>query len=193
MSLGTVLFVVMWLPIFGLTRGGWAESAGVNTQTWLRASDMRHDDKISWAGPLTRKRDLTLPVLGREDIREDRSDTPVGCGGLPRKLTALDQDVIELTGLAERRRWIDDQGRLVWDWGQAIDQQWTDRAAELRLLEGVDAFYAGVRGPMEAASLTTRSSRMELERQEYKGHRIELRARGADELRAREGEPVNEP
>jgi hypothetical protein len=37
-----------------------------------------------------------------------------------------------------------------------------------------------------------RSLRMELERQEYKGHRIELRARGADELRAREGEPINE-
>jgi len=34
---------------------------------------------------------------------------------------------------------------------------------------------------------------MELERQEYKGHRIELRARGADELRAREGEPGDEP
>jgi hypothetical protein len=30
---------------------------------------------------------------------------------------------------------------------------------------------------------------MELERQEYKGHRIELRAREADERRAREAEP----
>jgi hypothetical protein len=34
---------------------------------------------------------------------------------------------------------------------------------------------------------------MEPERQEYKGHRIELRAREADELRAHAGEPEAEP
>lgn len=34
---------------------------------------------------------------------------------------------------------------------------------------------------------------MELERREYKGHRIELRARAADELRAREVEREVEP
>jgi hypothetical protein len=189
-GLRTVLFVALWL-----LRGGWAESVGVSAPTWVRTPDRIQDDEVLGEGPLTWKRDLILPAPGREETREDRSDIPLSSSGFQRRLTALNRevtrlldahqvDVIELTELARRRR-IEDQWRLVWDWVQAIDQQRTDRAAELRLLEGVNAFDASVHGPMEAPSLPTRSSRMEPQRQEYKGHRIELRAR--------EGATANEP
>jgi hypothetical protein len=100
-------------------------------------------------------------------------------------------DRIEVTELAGGRR-IEDQERLVWEWMQAIDQQRTDRAAELRLLEGVNAFDASVYGPMEPPSVITRSFYMEPERQEYKGHRIELRAPEGREVRAREAEREEE-
>jgi hypothetical protein len=146
------------------------------------------------------KQYLTLPAPGRKDTKEDRSDIPHGYNGSQRKLNVLDQEVtrlidarqvdgIELTELAGCRHRIKDQGRLVWAWVQAIDQQRTDWAAGLRLLEGVNAFDASVYGPIEPPSLTTGSFHMELDRQEYKGHHIELRARAADGLRASEAEP----
>src|SRR5688500_8649580 len=119
MSRRIALFVVMGLSICGVMRGGWAESVGVSAPTWLRAPHI---------------------------------------SGSQRKLTALDREVpwlidayqvngIELTELAGRRHRIEDQGRLTWAWVQAIDQQRTDRAAELRLPKGVNAFDASVHGP----------------------------------------------
>jgi site-specific DNA recombinase len=82
---------------------------------------------------------------------------------LERKLTALDREVtrlidayqaevIELAELAERRHRIEDHGRLLRERVQEIEQQRADRATELRLLEGVDAFCASVRGAMEEPS-----------------------------------------
>jgi site-specific DNA recombinase len=79
---------------------------------------------------------------------------------LERKLTALDREVtrlidayqaevIELAELAERRHRIEDHGRMLRERVQEIEQRRADRAAELRLLEGVDAFCASVRGAME--------------------------------------------
>ena len=56
--------------------------------------------------------------------------------------------MIDLTELAERRRRIADQGRMLRERLREIEHQRADRAAELRLLEGVDAFCASVRGAM---------------------------------------------
>jgi site-specific DNA recombinase len=82
---------------------------------------------------------------------------------LERKLTALDREVtrlidayqaevIELAELAERRHRIEDHGRMLRERVREIEQQRVDRAAELRLLEGVDAFCASIRGVMEEPS-----------------------------------------
>jgi site-specific DNA recombinase len=82
---------------------------------------------------------------------------------LERKLTALDREVtrlidayqaevIELAELAERRHRIEDHGRMLRERVREIEQQRADRAAELRLLEGVDAFCASVREAMEEPS-----------------------------------------
>jgi site-specific DNA recombinase len=84
-------------------------------------------------------------------------------GRLERKLAALDREVtrwidayqaevIALTELAERRRRIAEQGHMLRERVREIEQQRADRAAELRLLEGVDAFGASVRGALEAPS-----------------------------------------
>ena len=56
--------------------------------------------------------------------------------------------MIELTELAERRQRIADQGRMRLERLREIEHQRADRAAELRLLAGVDAFCARVRGAM---------------------------------------------
>ena len=72
-------------------------------------------------------------------------------GRLERKLATLDREVtrlidayqaevIDLTELAERRRRIDDHGRMLRERVREIEQQRTERTAELRLLEGVEAF-----------------------------------------------------
>jgi len=79
---------------------------------------------------------------------------------LDRKLTALDREVtrlidayqaevIELTELAERRQRMAEHGRMLRARLQEIEPQRRDRAAELRLLEGVDACCASIRGAME--------------------------------------------
>jgi site-specific DNA recombinase len=79
---------------------------------------------------------------------------------LERKLTALDREVtrlidayqarvIELAELAERRHRIEDHGRMLRERVREIEQQRADRAAERRLLEGVDAFCASVWGALE--------------------------------------------
>jgi site-specific DNA recombinase len=92
---------------------------------------------------------------------------------LERKLAALEREVtrlvdayqaevIELTELAERRRRIDDHGRMLRERVREIAQQRADRAAELRLLEGVDAFCASVRGAMEAPSFAVQQKVIQL-------------------------------
>jgi site-specific DNA recombinase len=87
---------------------------------------------------------------------------------LERKLAALDREVtrlvdayqaevIELTELAERRRRIDDHGRMLRERVREIARQRSERSAELRLLEGVDAFCTSIREAMEEPSFTAAS------------------------------------
>jgi chromosome segregation ATPase len=79
---------------------------------------------------------------------------------LERKLTALDREVTrlidayqaEVIELAERRRRIEDHGRMLQERVGEIEQQRADQAAELRLLEGVEAFCASVRGALAEPS-----------------------------------------
>jgi site-specific DNA recombinase len=82
---------------------------------------------------------------------------------LERKLIAFDREVvrlidayqagvIELAELAERRQRLAEHGRMLRIRVQEIEQLRMDRAAELRLLEGVDAFCASVQGALEEPS-----------------------------------------
>lgn len=101
---------------------------------------------------------------GRGDLAVDvRAEQERGC--LERKLAALDREVtrlldasqaevIDLSELAERRRRIDDHGRMLRERVQEIEQQRTERTAELRLLEGVEAFCTSIREAMEEPSFT---------------------------------------
>jgi site-specific DNA recombinase len=92
---------------------------------------------------------------------------------LERKLAALDREVtrlidayqaevIELTELAERRQRITDQGRMLRERLREIEHQRADRAAELRLLAGVDAFCASVRGAMAAPTFEVQQKVVQL-------------------------------
>jgi site-specific DNA recombinase len=109
---------------------------------------------------------LADPAVLRRQYERGRGDPAVDVQAeqervrLERQLTALDREVtrlidayqaevIELTELAERRRRIEDHGRMIRERMREIAQQRADRTAELRLLEGVDAFCASVRGAME--------------------------------------------
>ena len=90
-------------------------------------------------------------------------------GHLERKLVALEREVtrlidayqaevIDLTELAERRRRIDDHGRTLRERVREIEQQRTERTAELRLLEGVEAFCTSIREAMEEPSFTVQQN-----------------------------------
>jgi site-specific DNA recombinase len=81
---------------------------------------------------------------------------------VPRLVDAYQAEVIELNELAERRRRIEDQGRMLRDRVREIAQQRTERTAELRLLEGVDTFCASVRGAMEEPSFMVQQNVLQL-------------------------------
>jgi site-specific DNA recombinase len=94
-------------------------------------------------------------------------------GRLERKLATLDREVtrlidayqaevIDLTELAERRRRIDDHGRMLRERVREIEQQRTERTAELRLLEGVEAFCTSIREAMEEPSFTVQQKVLQL-------------------------------
>jgi site-specific DNA recombinase len=115
------------------------------------------------------KRLLSDPAVLRMQYELGRGDPAVDVRAeqelerLGRKLTALEREVtrlidayqaevIELAELAERRRRIEEQGHMLRGRVREIEQQRTDRAAELRLLERVDTFCPSVRGAMEDPS-----------------------------------------
>ena len=112
---------------------------------------------------------LADPEMLRQQYEQGHGDPAVDVRAeherarLERKLAALEREktrlvdayqaeVIELAELAERRQRLTEQGQLLWVRVQEIEQQRLDRAAELRLLEGVDAFCASIRDAMGAPS-----------------------------------------
>jgi site-specific DNA recombinase len=122
---------------------------------------------------------LSDPAVLRMQYEQGHGDPAVDVRGeqererLERKLATLDREVtrlidayqaevIDLTELAERRRRIEDHGRMLRERIREIAQQRADRAAELRLLEGVDAFCASVRGATEAPSFEVQQKVIQL-------------------------------
>ena len=122
---------------------------------------------------------LSAPAVLRTQYEHGRGDPAVmselhrNALRLERKLAVLDQEVtrlvdtyqtevIEPTELAERRRRMDDHERMLGKWVRDISQQRADRAAELRLLEGVEAFCASVWGAMEEPSFTVQQRVLQL-------------------------------
>ena len=57
---------------------------------------------------------------------------------------------------------LNDQGRMLRERVREIEQQRADRAAELRLLEGGDAFCASVRGALEEPSFEVQQKVVQL-------------------------------
>jgi site-specific DNA recombinase len=76
--------------------------------------------------------------------------------------------------LAERRQRLSEQGQLLRARVQEIEQQRLDRAAELRLLEGVDAFCTSIRDAMVAPSFEVKQKVLQLvvQRIVVEDHRI---------------------
>jgi site-specific DNA recombinase len=122
---------------------------------------------------------LSDPAVLRTQYEHGRGDPAVDVRAeqervrLERKLAALDREVtrlvdayqaevIELTELAERRRRIEDHGRMLRERVREIAQQRTERTAELRLLEGVDAFCTSVREAMDDPSFAVQQKVLQL-------------------------------
>ena len=122
---------------------------------------------------------LSDPAVWRTQYEHGRGDPAVDVraaqerGRLERKLATLDREVtrlidayqaevIDLTELAERRRRIDDHGRMLRERVRGIEQQRTERTAELRLLEGVEAFCTSIREAMEEPSFTVQQKVLQL-------------------------------
>jgi site-specific DNA recombinase len=122
---------------------------------------------------------LSDPAVLRAQYEQGHGDPAVDVRAeqervrLERKLATLDREVtrlvdayqaevIELTELAERRRRIEDHGRMLRERVREIAQQRSERSAELRLLEGVDAFCTSVREAMEEPSFTVQQKVLQL-------------------------------
>jgi site-specific DNA recombinase len=122
---------------------------------------------------------LAAPAVLRQQYEQGRGDPAVDVHAeheharLERKLAALEREktrlldayqaeVIELTALAERCARLAEQGQLLRARVQEIEQQRRDRAAELRLLEGVEAFGASSRDAMVAPSFEVKQKVLQL-------------------------------
>jgi site-specific DNA recombinase len=136
---------------------------------------------------------LADPEVLRQQYEQGHGDPAVDVRAehervrLERKLTALEREktrlvdayqaeVIELAELAERRQRLTEQGQLLRTRVQEIKQQRLDRAAELRLLEGVDAFCASIRDAMVAPSFEVKQKVLQLvvQRIVVEDHRITI-------------------
>ena len=136
---------------------------------------------------------LADPEVLRQQYAQGRGDPAVDVRAeherarLERKLTALEREqarlldayqaeVIELTELAERRERLTEQGQQLRARVQEIEQQRLDRAAELRLLEGVDAFGTSIRDAMVAPSFEVKQKVLQLvvQRIVVEDHRITI-------------------
>jgi len=122
---------------------------------------------------------LADPEVLRQQYEQGHGDPAVDVRAeherarLERKLSALEREktrlvdayqaeVIELAELAERRRRLIEQGQLLRARVQEIEQQRLDRAAELRLLEGVDAFCTSIRDAMVTPSFEVKQKVLQL-------------------------------
>ena len=134
---------------------------------------------------------LADPEVLRQQYEKGRGDPAVDVEAehervrLGRKLSALDREkkrlvdayqaeVIELAELAERRQRLSEQGQLLRARVEEIEQQRLDRSAELRLLEGVEAFCASVRDAMAAPSFEVKQKVLQLvlQRTVVEDHRL---------------------
>jgi site-specific DNA recombinase len=134
---------------------------------------------------------LADPEVLRQQYEQGHGDPAVDVRAeherarLERKLAALEREktrlvdayqaeIIELAELAERRHRLTEQGQLLRARVQEIAQQRLDRAAELRLLEGVDAFCASIRDAMVAPSFEVKQKGLQLvvQRIVVEDHRI---------------------
>jgi site-specific DNA recombinase len=79
-----------------------------------------------------------------------------------RLIDAYQAEVIELSELSDRRRGVEEQGRMLQERVRVIEQQRTSRENALRLLEGVEACCASVRGSLEEPSFEVRQKVLQL-------------------------------
>jgi site-specific DNA recombinase len=122
---------------------------------------------------------LADPAVLQAQYEPGRGDPAVDRRGeqererIARKLTALDREVrrlidayqaevIELPELSERRRGVEEQARMLRERLREIEHQRTTRESELRLLEGVEAFCASVRGSLEEPSFEVKQKVLQL-------------------------------
>ncbi len=125
------------------------------------------------------RRLLADPAVLQAQYAQGRGDPAVDVRAeqererLERRLTALDREVsrlidayqaevIELSELSERRRSVQEQGRMLRQRLREIEQQRSNRENELRLLEGVEAFCARVRGSLEEPSFEVKQKVLQL-------------------------------
>jgi site-specific DNA recombinase len=70
--------------------------------------------------------------------------------------------VIEISDLSERRRRVEEQGRMLRQRLREIEQQRANRENEVRLLEGVEAFCTSVRRSLEEPSFEVKQKVLQL-------------------------------
>ena len=122
---------------------------------------------------------LADPAVLQTQYEQGRGDPAVDVKAdqerarIERKLTGLDREVsrlidayqaevIEISELSERRRSVEEQGRMLRQRLREIEQQRANRENEVRLLEGVEAFCASVRRSLEEPSFEVKQKVLQL-------------------------------
>ena len=122
---------------------------------------------------------LADPAVFQTQYEQGRGDPAVDVKAdqererIERKLTGLDREVsrlidayqaevIEISELSERRRSVEEQGRMLRQRLREIEQQRANRENEVRLLEGVEAFCASVRRSLEEPSFEVKQKVLQL-------------------------------
>ena len=122
---------------------------------------------------------LADPAVLQTQYEQGRGDPAVDVQAdqererIERKLTGLDREVsrlidayqaevIEIAELSERRRRVEEQGRMLRQRLREIEQQRANRENEVRLLEGVEAFCASVRQSLEEPSFEVKQKVLQL-------------------------------
>jgi site-specific DNA recombinase len=168
-------------------QGAWNRSGGLyicpnrypRTAAWACSGRMVSVPKIDELVWNQVKAMLSDPELLKAHYQEGHGDPAVSTREeqerhrIPRKLTALEREtkrlvdayqaeVIDLEDLKERRKRVEDHGRILRERLREIEQERTDREQELRLLEGLEAFCQSVRGTLEEPSFEVRQKVLQL-------------------------------
>ena len=134
----------------------------VEAVVWDHVTAVLADPAVLHAQDAQGRGDPAVAVRAQQERERRERKLTALAREVSRLIDAYQAEVIDLFELSERRRGIEEQGRMLQERLRAIEQQRTSREHELRVLEGVEAFCASVRGSLEEPSCEVKQKVLQL-------------------------------